>query len=88
MNAQDDRNGGLWNLQAGERLKIRRPGITLEDQGGEFSFALDLNQARVFELFHMVRDGGRADFLMLIEGAAGDAASGGDLLQNGEAARV
>jgi len=36
----------------------------------------------------MVRDGGRADLLMLIEGAARDAASGGDLLQDGEAARV
>jgi hypothetical protein len=75
-------------LEFGELRKVGVPDVAMKREAGAAAFALDVDKASVGQLLEMVRDGCRTEDLLLCKGAALYAVAAGDLLEDGEAARV
>jgi hypothetical protein len=66
----------MWAAsEAGEAVEVGAEDVALEDEVGKFAVTLDADEASVFELLHVVGEGGGADGLRL-----GDAGAGGGAL--------
>jgi hypothetical protein len=66
--------------ETGEAIEVGAEDVALEGEVGEFSLALDANQAGGFEFFHVMGERRRADGLGFAErGAGGGALAAADL---------
>ena len=82
------RKFAAWQLKLAEALQVGVPELSPDAEAGGASFALDVDQAGFGELFDVVREGGGADDGLLTQTTALEGFGGGDLLEDGEAARV
>jgi hypothetical protein len=58
-------------LKTGEAVEIGAEDVALEREVGEFALTLDTDEACVFELFHVMGEGGGADGLRFRDTGAG-----------------
>lgn len=79
---------GIRPLHASETFHVGLEHGAAHRQIGNSALALHFDKTSLAQLLHMMRDGGRTDALMLVQRAAGHAAGRGNLLKNGEAARI
>jgi hypothetical protein len=63
--------GGRGRSEVGETVEVGAEDIALQDEVGEFALALDADEAGIFQLFHVVGEGGGADGLGFVEAGAG-----------------
>jgi hypothetical protein len=80
--------GKVKSLELGELGEVSGPDVAAEGEIGAPAFALDVDETGVGQLFEVVGDGGRADDLLLGDRATGCDFVAGDLLKDGEAARI
>jgi hypothetical protein len=78
----------LVGLQAGEALEVGIQHRPMERNVGIPALALHLDQPRLAKFLHMMRYGGWADQLVLMQPAAGHAFRRRHLLQDREAVRI
>jgi hypothetical protein len=72
----------------GEAVEVGAEDVALQNEVGEFSLALDADEAGVFQFFHVVREGGCADGLAFAEaGTRCGAVAAADLGEDFVAAR-
>jgi hypothetical protein len=60
--------------ETGEAIEVGAEDVALQGEIGEFSLALDANEAGGFEFFHVMGEGGGADGLGFAEAGAGRSA--------------
>ena len=72
------------SLNFGQLVEVSAQHLALQDEIGEFAFAHNLNQARGFQLFEVMRERGGADAVRLVYAAAGHhrVLAGAEFLQN------
>jgi hypothetical protein len=63
--------GWKGRSETGEAVEVGAEDVALQDEVGEFALALDADEAGVFQLFHVVGEGGGADGLGFVEAGAG-----------------
>jgi hypothetical protein len=78
----------LFRGESGETVDVGLEDRAARGERCASAFALHFDEAGLAELFEVMGDGGGTDDVMLVEGAAGGAVSGGDLLEDGEASRI
>jgi len=55
----------------GEAVEVGAEDVALQDEVGESSLAFDADEAGIFQLFHVVGEGGGADGLGFVQAGAG-----------------
>ena len=63
--------GWRGRSEVGETVEVGAEDVALQNEVGEFALAFDADEAGVFQLFHVVGEGGGADGLGLVEAGAG-----------------
>jgi hypothetical protein len=63
--------GWKGRSETGEAVEVGAEDVALQDEVGEFALALDADEAGIFQLFHVVGEGGGADGLGFVEAGAG-----------------